>query len=345
MQEKMTPSGDQGRKRKPARKKKLWPLYLLLGFIAILLVIVAAFLPHSTPPPVRLPEMQYPGHSSDGQSVLPQEERSDHGRARLDEDFGPDGKQPSSRLMPPTTISSEPAAYRHVQRRGKLILIIDDVGNSVEELRPFLKFPGPLTLSIMPQRPYTLESYRMILGAGKTPMLHQPMEADGKQNPGAGAIYTSMSEKQVDSLLAKNLEGMPEITWVNNHEGSKATSNVDTMTYVLGYLKSRNIHFLDSRTSPVSAVKQASLRLGLEYFDRNSYFLDNIQDRKNIEKEIDRGLSVARKDGYAVMIGHVWDRELPQLLIEWYPRLVSEGYEFADIRSLVKEARNVGAGN
>lgn len=329
------PGEGQAARRRPSKKRNLVPLYLLLGLIAVLLVVVAAYLPRKNPPPVRLPEMEY------GTGPAAKPESPEPGRASEIQEHS-SSLQPSAEDRRPV----RPTAYRRAAPRGKLIFVIDDVGNNLDELKPFLHFPGPLTLSIMPQRPYTLESYRMILGAGKVPILHQPMQADGNQNPGAGAIYTAMSKGQVDAVLKKNLSGMPEIRWVNNHEGSKATSNIDTMTYVLGYLKSRGIHFLDSRTSPESAVKQAALRLGLPYYKRNSYFLDNEVKSSDIEKEIEFGLNVARKEGYAVMIGHVWDRDLPRLLIDWYPRLVAEGYEFADIRSLPKEVDpNAGAGN
>ena len=347
MKESLPPSADQPRKRpSPAKKKnqKLLVLSLLLGAIAVLLVIVIALLPRVNRPPVRLPQLNY---------------ESDTGH----DTTAPQSQRPESRLRNPPATSSEPAspasqpaakpaqpvlptAYRKPAVRGKLIFVIDDVGNNVDELRPFLSVPGPLTLSIMPQRPFTLESYHLILNAGKVPILHQPMQADGNQNPGAGAIYTSMTKQQVDATLQKNLEGMDAIRWVNNHEGSKATSNIDTMTYVLSYLKGRGIHFLDSRTSRATQVKNAALRLGLPYYKRNSYFLDNIVNKADILKEIDSGLQVAQKEGYAVMIGHVWDKDLARILTNLYPKLKAQGYEITDIRSLLMEpSTNAGTGN
>jgi polysaccharide deacetylase 2 family uncharacterized protein YibQ len=328
VQESLPPAGKPPVKHKVSGKKKkqnFLLLFFLLGAIAVLLVVVEAILPRRSRPPVRLPEMSYgaaPATGKPAESAAPRTTR---------------------RSVSQQSVHPQPAAFRRSAVQGKLIFVIDDVGNNVDELRPFLEFPGPLTLSIMPQRRYTLEAYRMILKAGKFPMLHQPMQADGNENPGAGVITTSMSKREVEDILRRNLEGMGKITWVNNHEGSKATSNIDTMTYILSYLTGRGIHFLDSRTSPDSAVKAASLRLGLPYYKRNSYFLDNTIKRADILKEIDSGLRVAQKDGFAVMIGHVWDRDLARILIELYPRLTAEGYRFGNLESLlVGQTADVG---
>lgn len=347
MKESLPPSAEQPRKRpSPAKKKnqRLLVLSLLLGAIAVLLIVVAALLPRVNKPPVRLPEMNYESDTGHG-TAAPEPEGSE---SRL-RNPPPTRSAPASRTSRPVAKPIQPVqptAYRRPAPRGKLIFVIDDVGNNVDELRPFLAVPGPLTLSIMPQRPFTLESYHLILNAGKVPILHQPMQADGNQNPGAGAIYTSMTKQQVDATLRKNLEGMEAIRWVNNHEGSKATSNIDTMTYVLSYLKGRGIHFLDSRTSRATQVKNAALRLGLPYYKRNSYFLDNIVNKADILKEIDSGLEVAQKEGYAVMIGHVWDKDLARMLTTLYPKLTAEGYQITDIRSLLMEpSTNAGTGN
>lgn len=306
----------------------------MLIVIAGLLAVVVAYLPRvAPPPPVRLPDLE----STDLAQPAPQAKQHD-GSSSDSVQAAP--ADPTS----PLPVATQSAAYRRVVPQGKLIFIIDDVGNDLKELSPFLQFPGPLTLSIMPQRPYTLEAYRRILRAGKTPMLHQPMEADGGQNPGAGAISTSMSRGEIDSLLTRNLSGMSAVRWVNNHMGSKATSDFVTMTNVLGYLKVHGLRFLDSRTTRATRVEAAALRLGLPYYRRNSYFIDDKVNKDEILKEIDSGLKVARKDGYAVMIGHVWDSDLAAILIELYPRLVAEGFQFADINALIGEV-SAGAGS
>ena len=43
------------------------------------------------------------------------------------------------------------------------------------------------------------------------------------------------------------------------------------------------------------------------------------------------GKAVADKNGYAVMIGHIWSDELAQTMMELYPEFIEEGYCFESI--------------
>ena len=56
-------------------------------------------------------------------------------------------------------------------------------------------------------------------------------------------------------------------------------------------------------------------------------FLDNTPNREDILKEFLKGVKVANRDGYAIMIGHIWSgSNLANLLEEVYPVLKSKGY-------------------
>ena len=303
--------------------------------------MIAILLPRDSRPPVRLPELSGLEAGGDaasqvfrGGEAVTEQPAAASPRAALP---GADPTVPRNLPAPPGRASYPTVGTREAQR-GRLIFVIDDVGNNVEELKPFLSFPGPLTLSILPQRPYTIDAYHLILQAKKLPILHQPMEADGRVNPGPGAIYTSMSSAQIDSLIAQNLQGMSAIRWVNNHEGSKVTSDPAAMLAVLSYLKSREIHFLDSRTTVDTVVPAVDKRLDLPYYERNSIFLDDSVKSESIEKAIESGLSVAQREGYAVMIGHVWDKQLARILVDAYPQLIEEGFVVDDLRALQGES-------
>ncbi len=239
--------------------------------------------------------------------------------------------------LPPLPGSSSIRTARSAALAGALVFVIDDVGNNLDELEAFLRIPDPLTFSVLPRLPDTKAAYERIVQAGKQAILHQPMEAESAASLGPGAILVSMGEGEIDAALAENLEGMPEITWMNNHEGSKATADPRTMGYVLAYLRARGMHFLDSRTTQDSAVESVSSALGLRYYSRNGPFLDDQVERNAILSEIDAGLAVARKEGYAVMIGHVWDRELPGILSERIPELRGEGFRLEELSALGDE--------
>ena len=89
---------------------------------------------------------------------------------------------------------------------------------------PFLEFPGKLSIAVIPRLAYSKEVAELTHQHGKTVMLHQPMQPLGKADPGSGAIYVDMSDKDVRKTLNDNLDSIPHVVGFNNHMGSAATS-------------------------------------------------------------------------------------------------------------------------
>ena len=58
-----------------------------------------------------------------------------------------------------------------------IFVIIDDVGNNLATLQNLLEISVPVTFAIMPGRPFSEESARLIKEAGFDMILHQPMIA------------------------------------------------------------------------------------------------------------------------------------------------------------------------
>jgi len=221
-------------------------------------------------------------------------------------------------------------------RGGKLVFIIDDVGNNLSQLEPFLKAPFPLTFAILPGLPYSSQAAARIKAAGKEYILHQPMEAQGGQNPGPGAIYLSTPPEAAARIVEGNLDSLPGAVGLNNHEGSAVTRNGPLMEAVLGVAKSRGIYYLDSLTIAGTATQAAARREGIRYWERD-VFLDNSPDRESIVHYIDVGKKKAEQGGSAVMIGHVWSAHLAATLMELYPQLVEEGFSLSTISELMLE--------
>ena len=66
--------------------------------------------------------------------------------------------------------------------------------------------------------------------------------------------------------------------------------------------------------------------MGIRIYTRD-VFLDNVKTRENVMTELLKGLNIANKKGYCIMIGHVWSADfLPQLLQDAYPVLKQKGY-------------------
>lgn len=218
--------------------------------------------------------------------------------------------------------------------RGDIYIIIDDVGNNLAFLKPFLEFPEPITFAVLPQLAFSAESARRISEAGKEMILHQPMEPVGDQDPGPGAIYTWMEQEEIFAVIDRNLSDLPGAVGINNHMGSKATADEKTMTALFTILAERGLFFIDSVTTENSVCERVASEFNVPYGERNSMFLDNDEDEKSIADALNTGLGNAEKHGHAVVIGHVQNRKLADLLMSEYRKIVEMGFTFRHISEL-----------
>jgi len=239
--------------------------------------------------------------------------------------------------LPAAALSSGGITERPpVPSRGVLVFVIDDAGYSLGELEPFLAFPGPLTIAVLPGLPHSAEAARRIRAAGKEVLLHQPMEAIGGQDPGPGSIRAGMNSDEIRSIINRNLDELGPVAGINNHEGSRITMDEGVMETVLALCREKGLLFLDSRTTAETAAPKAARLLGMNIIQRD-IFLDNSTDRKSINGYIDSGLVKAEKNGSAVYIGHVRTAELAPLLTELYPSLTAQGYTFSLASELINK--------
>ena len=211
-----------------------------------------------------------------------------------------------------------------------LYIILDDGGHNTRQLMPFLEFPGKLSIAVIPRLKYSTEAGELIYEHGKTVMLHQPMQPMGKADPGAGAIYVTMSDDEIRKTLNDNIASVPHVTGFNNHMGSAATSDERVMDVVLKVAKKRGLFFVDSFTHAGSVCAKMAKKNGMT-IARRDIFLDNDKSREKMLEAFNEGKAIADKKGYAVMIGHVWSDNLAQLLIDVYPECIEQGYSFESI--------------
>ncbi|MDR1955720.1 MAG: divergent polysaccharide deacetylase family protein [Treponema sp.] len=305
--------------------------YFLLGVLAVAVgIFVRDLIALDAPPaPVRAEHSDAP--------VVPALESPDQEALALQEPPAlyemPDPLDPVVESIRPA--GALPEQRSEPQHKGMVALVIDDAGNNLEELEPFLHFPGPLTVAVLPGLPYSAEAARRIRSAGKELFLHQPMEAIGGQYPGPGAIYGGMSEATIREILERNLAEIGPVAGMNNHQGSKITRDPQAMEIVLTLCREQGIYFLDSRTIADTAAPGVAKRLGIPLRERD-VFIDNIQEKTAMIRYLEEGLQKADRQGAAVMIGHTWSTELAALLAEVYPGILERGYSFTTISQLFR---------
>ncbi len=228
---------------------------------------------------------------------------------------------------------------------GVLYLVLDDVGYQTDNLERFLSLPIPITYAVLPKLPDTALSVEKIERAGAEYILHQPMEPLGKQDPGPGAIDEKMKRGDVRRVVSENLKELPKAVGVNNHMGSRITSDPKIMAEVLALLGEKGLFFLDSRTTSKTVARGIAEEMRVAFTERN-VFLDNESTQEYIEAALEKGKEIAAKSGYAVLIGHVWSDELYEVLLNTHEDIEEEGYYFDDISGLFrKETARAGTGD
>ncbi len=214
----------------------------------------------------------------------------------------------------------KPVATAAPEVRKRLAIIIDDIGLSMKPVKALAAIDADLTFSVMPMRPYSSESARYLHAKGKEVILHLPMEGHAGANPGAGAIYASMTPAEIRAVLHKDLRAVPYIVGANNHMGSVATGRYEVMTVVMDEFRKKDLFFIDSVTTSGSACRKAAKDAGVACGSRD-VFLDNERDCSYIKGQLDKLVAMADKNRRTIGICHpypetiaVLEKELPELL-------------------------------
>ena len=227
---------------------------------------------------------------------------------------------------PVTTATTPHKAY--------LSLIIDDLGQNLPRDRRVLALPGPVTTAIMPDTPHATEFAREAHRAGKTVILHMPMD------PATGpfAWHPELPIEELEKRLNAAFKAVPYAEGINNHMGSRMTAQRPAMAWLMEDLQRRHKFFVDSRTSAQTVAAAEAQKIGLASVSRD-VFLDDEPTEAAIFTQLQTAISLARKQGSAVMIGHPYPQTLAVLERE-LPRLKAQGIDWIDIKLMISVRGN-----
>jgi polysaccharide deacetylase 2 family uncharacterized protein YibQ len=124
-----------------------------------------------------------------------------------------------------------------------------------------------------------------------------------------------MSPDVLIAQLEKNLDEVPGAAGVNNHMGSRLTTEATQMYQVFSILRKRNLFFVDSMTARDSQCRAAARLLQVRFGERD-VFLDNIQEQGYITGQFAQLKKIAQKHGRAIGIGHPYPATLETLKVE-----------------------------
>lgn len=213
-------------------------------------------------------------------------------------------------------------------------IVIDDMGLDSKRSGKVLSLPGPLTVSYLTYADNLNAQAKSAIDAGHEVMAHIPMEPTGNADPGPGALMSGTSPADLREQLDKYLNGWSGYVGINNHMGSKLTSDRVAMDVVMMELKGRGLMWLDSRTGATTVGETAALAIGVPSLGRD-VFLDNEDDEQAIAAQLAKVESIARRQGYAVAIGHPRDATIAALE-EWMATLQDKGIALAPVTEVLR---------
>lgn len=197
-------------------------------------------------------------------------------------------------------LSRSPRKALPAGSRAKLAIIIDDVGTD-EQAQKIAALPVRVTPSIFPPE-YQRKDTRSLARGFEHYAIHLPMEASSAKNNSA-TLRASDNYEKLRGVIAKLRADFPNAKFINNHTGSKFTSDERAMQNLLRAMNEHGFLFIDSRTSPATKAKAAMNGLGMRYVHRD-VFLDNQNSVAAVRKKLREAVTLAKKQGYAIAIGH-----------------------------------------
>ncbi len=220
--------------------------------------------------------------------------------------------------------------------KGTLVFIIDDFGYRNDEVSDgFLALDISMTCAVIPGHVHSRRYSTKASDAGKEVIVHMPMESTlPTRGEEEFILKTSMTSQEVEDRVRKVFEHLPEAVGMNNHQGSKTTTDGRVMTVVGNVLKEKGKYFIDSRTTSETVAEQTMLSLGVNAHRRH-VFLDNDADPALIQQQIRTMETISEKSGIAIGIGHVKPNTLNVLSSE-IPRLKDAGFTFKFASEVLK---------
>jgi polysaccharide deacetylase 2 family uncharacterized protein YibQ len=183
----------------------------------------------------------------------------------------------------------------------KLVIIIDDMSFKYQ-VNLLKQIPFHITPSFFPptkRHPNTPKYAREFSHY----MVHLPMEAMHFNKPEPNTLLVNDPITTIEKRIEYIKKIFPKARFINNHTGSKFTSDYEAMYKLFYTLKENNLGFVDSKTTPNSKAYLVDKIFNIPLFSRN-IFLDNKEDKTYIRNQLKKAIKLAKKRGYAIAIGH-----------------------------------------
>ena len=130
-------------------------------------------------------------------------------------------------------------------------------------------------------------------------------------------------------------DGLYHVVARGNRRQPIFTEDADHMRLVLERLHQRHLFFLDSVTTPKSTARAAAQAAGVPYLARKVFLDDSVEDAA-IHQRLDDLITVAKRDGQAIAIGHP-HAETIAALQGFEEQAKQQGVEIVSISALLEK--------
>lgn len=231
-------------------------------------------------------------------------------------------------------IVAAPVAAENELEPALISLIIDDIGNRLQNDERATRLPGPVACAILPHTPHARHVAELAHALDKEVLVHLPMEAEHNNHLlGPGALLLDMPEQKFQRTLANSIQSVPHAVGISNHMGSLMTRDTQSMALLMRAIQPLGLFYLDSRTSHLSVADSKADRYRVPFL-RRDVFLDNIQERDYVIAQFERLIVTARRKGSAIGIGHPHTVTL-DVLDDLLPRLEYHGVKLISLREML----------
>jgi len=213
-----------------------------------------------------------------------------------------------------------------------IAIVIDDMGLDRRRSEQTIALPAPLTLAYLAYAGNLDAQTGAARAAGHELLVHVPMEPGPGADPGPHALLTSLTPEELDRRIVWNLSQFTRFVGINNHMGSKATSDRPSMVAVMSKLRDRGLLFLDSRTSGATVAYAEAEKQGIPALQRD-VFLDHDPSPIAVRAALDQVEEIARRRGHAIAIGHPKDATI-DALAEWLPDVRARGFALVPVSAV-----------
>lgn len=222
-----------------------------------------------------------------------------------------------------------------LQKKPQIAIIIDDLGIDKKRTAAILSLPAPLTTSFLTYASNLKNQAVIAKSKGHEIMLHVPMEPDSRgYDPGPDVLKTSMTNEEIITNLEYMFNKIEGYVGINNHMGSKFTTDTRAMGVVIDELYDRGLLFIDSMTTPDSIGLFLAEKKGVPSAAR-SVFLDNLPGEEYAMRQLLKLEDLAKLNGYAIGIGHPRDGTI-SALSKWLRTIYDQGLTVVPVSHIVK---------